>query len=356
MSEEHSSAEKTEQPTPRRLEEARQRGQVAKSTEIVITVSAAAIFATVLFGFPYVELWLENLFATIFLHISKETDMTPSCVQLATKILCVTVGFVAAISFVAVTIGNVSQFGFSLSFFPLNPDISKLSPMQGLKRILSTRTFFDFVKSVIKILVLGTATIFGGWTFIGQLVLLPFIGFSGLTQAIFQILIFFCSVIWVVWVLLSIADCLVQKHLHTKKLMMTVHEIRREHKEAEGDPEIRNTRKSIHREMLTEDTATATKYSTVLITNPLHYAVAIYYARKETPLPIVRAKGVGPIAALMRKIAREAGIPIIENVLIARALYDNAKISDAIPYDLLAPVAEILRWVSMLPKRQPQEE
>lgn len=354
MSEEHSSAEKTEQPTPRRLEDARKRGQVAKSTEMVITVSATVILATVFFSFPYIKFWLEDLFATIFLFFPKEKDVIAACLQLAAKILCIVVGVVATASFISVVIGNISQFGFALSFFPLNPEISKLNPVQGLKRIFSTRTLFEFMKSVTKILVLGTATIFGGWVFIGQLVLLPFVGFTGLIQAIFQMLVFFCTVIWVVWVLLSVADCLVQKHLYTKQLMMTVHEIRRENKETEGDPGIKHTRKDIHREILTEDTATATKHSTILITNPLRYAVAIYYARKETPLPILRAKGVGPIASLMRKIAREEGIPIIENVLIARSLYEKVKVSDVIPYDFLAPVAEILRWVSMLPNRKTQ--
>ena len=104
--------------------------------------------------------------------------------------------------------------------------------------------------------------------------------------------------------------------------------------------------------MLLEDTISATRRSTVVITNPIHYAVAIYYARSETPLPILRAKGMGVMAYLMDKVAREEGIPVIKNVSIARALYRRAKVSDVIPYDFLIPIAEILRWISMLANRK----
>ncbi|ALJ56893.1 Yop proteins translocation protein U [Candidatus Xiphinematobacter sp. Idaho Grape] len=351
MSEERGSAERTEKPTPRRLGEARKRGQVAKSVEVVITVSAAIILATVFFSFPHVKLWLEDLFATIFLSLPKKKEAISPCLQQAAKIVCFEVGLVAAASCISVIVGNVAQFGFLLSFFPLNPELTRLNPVQGLKRIFSIKTLFEFTKSVLKILVLGSVITWIGWFFVGQLVLLPFAGFAGITQAISKMLIFFCAVIWTVWALLSIIDFLVQKYLHTKQLMMTVQEVRRESKETEGDPRIKHVRRGIHQEILLEDTATATRRSTVVITNPVHYAVAIYYARRETPLPILRAKGAGFIALLMTRIASEEGIPVIENVPIARVLYKKTKVSDVIPYDLLAPVAEILRWVSMLPTK-----
>ncbi|QQY09217.1 MAG: EscU/YscU/HrcU family type III secretion system export apparatus switch protein [Candidatus Xiphinematobacter sp.] len=351
MSEERSPAERTEKPTPKRLSEARKRGQVAKSVEVVITVSAAVVLATVLFSFPYIKLWLEDLFATVFLALPTGREATSPCLQRAARIVCFEVGLVAAASCISVVAGNVAQFGFLFSFFPINPEITKLSPMQGLKRIFSTRTLFEFTKSVLKILVLGSVITLVGRFFIRQLVLLPFAGFVGVTQAISQMLIFFCAVVWTVWVLLSIIDFLVQKHLHAKQLMMTVQEVRRESKETEGDPGIKHARREIYQEMLLEETAVATRHSTVVIANPVHYAVAIYYARGETPLPILRAKGAGFMALLMTKIAREEGIPVIEHVPIARVLYKKTKVSDVIPYDLLAPVAEILRWVSMLPTK-----
>jgi len=353
MSEERSPAERTEKPTPGRLAEARKRGQVAKSVEVVITISTAIVLATVFFSFPYFKLWLEDLFATIFLSLPTGREAISPCSQRAAQIVCFGVGLVAAASCASVVVGNVAQFGFLLSFFPLNPELTKLNPAQGLKRIFSIKTLFEFIKSILKILVLGSVIAWVGRFFIGQLVLLPFAGFSGITRAASQILIFFCVVIWIVWLLLSIIDFLVQKHLHTKQLMMTVQEVRQESKETEGDPGIKHARRGVYQEILLEETATATRRSTVVIANPVHYAVAIYYARKETPLPILLAKGAGFMALLMTKIAREEGIPVIENAPIARVLYTKTKVSDVIPYDLLAPVAEILRWVSMLQTQNP---
>jgi type III secretion protein U len=121
--------------------------------------------------------------------------------------------------------------------------------------------------------------------------------------------------------------------------------------ESEGDPMIKGNRRRLQREMIFEDNSTATKKSTVLVTNPTHYAAAIFYERGKITLPILRAKGTGFIALRMISIAREENIPIVENVPLARALYNELEIGDIIPKELLGPVTEILRWVRTLPPR-----
>lgn len=354
MSEQQSSAEKTEQPTPKRLQDARKKGQVARSTEVVMTISGVAILATLCFSLPYLKIWLEDLFKAIFRMIPEEKDPTLLCLHLAINVLCFAVVPIALASIISVILGNVAQFGFLLSFNPLKPEITKVNPIEGLKRIFSMKTLFEFVKSVIKILVLGVVVAWAIWLFIGQLVLLPFEGLSGLIQSVSHIFIFFCIVVLFIWILLSIVDFLMQKHLHTKQLMMTKYETKRENKETEGNPEIKQTRKGIHREIIFDDTVTATQKSTVVITNPTHYAVALYYSKYETPLPILQTKGTGQKALQIIAIAREEMIPIIEHVSLARALYNKMQIRDVVPYDLLEPVAEILRWISMLPSTKPE--
>ncbi|PWU09160.1 MAG: EscU/YscU/HrcU family type III secretion system export apparatus switch protein [Verrucomicrobia bacterium] len=354
MSGQESSSEKTEQPTPKRIQDAREKGQVAKSTEVVMTISGAVILATVCFTSPYLKLWLEDLFRAIFQAMADDKrDPTIPCLQLAVKVVCFAAAPVALASVISVILANVAQFGFLLSFQPLKPEITKLNPVEGLKRIFSMKTLFEFAKSVVKILVLGVAVIWAIRLFIGQLVLLPFEALSGLMQCVSHIFIFFCAVILLIWILLSIVDFLMQKRMHTKQLMMTLDEVKRENKETEGNPEIKQTRKGIHREIIFEDSAANTKQSTVLVTNPTHYAAAIYYCKGETPLPVLKAKGMGTIAMEMISIAQREGIPIIENVALARALYQRMRIFEMIPYDLLEPVAEILRWISMLPSSKP---
>jgi len=354
MSGQDSSSEKTEQPTPKRLQDAREKGQVAKSTEVVMTISGAIILATVCFSFPYLKFWLEDLFRAIFQAISNDKqDPTLPCLQLAVKVVCFAAAPVAFASVISVILANVAQFGFLLSFEPLKPEIKKLNPIEGLKRIFSMKTLFEFAKSVVKILVLGIAVIWAIRLFIGQLVLLPFEPLSGLIHCVSHIFIFFCAVILLIWILLSIVDFLMQKHLHTKQLKMSIDEVKRENKETEGNPEIKQTRKGIHREIIFDDSASGTKQSSVVITNPTHYAAAIYYRKGETPLPVLRAKGAGATALEMISIAQREGIPIIENVALARALYNRMQIFEMVPFDLLEPIAEILRWISMLPSSKP---
>lgn len=353
--EQNSSSEKTEQPTPKRLQDAREKGQVAKSTEVVMTISGAIILATVCLALPSLKSWLEDLFRAIFQAITDDTrDPALPCLHLAVKVLCIAVAPVTLASIFSVILANVGQFGFLLSFNPLKPEVSKINPVEGLKRIFSMKTLFEFVKSLVKILVLGAAVFWSIRIFIGQLVLLAFEGLAGLMQCVSHIFIFFCSVILLIWILLSVVDFLMQKRLHTKQLMMTRDEIKREHKETEGNPEIKQTRKGIHREIIFDDSAAGTKQSSVLITNPTHYAAAIYYRKDETPLPILLAKGMGRKALEMITIAQQEGIPIIENVALARALYTRMRVRDMVPYDLLEPLAEILRWVAMLPSLKPQ--
>ncbi len=353
MSDEGSS-EKTEQPTPKRLQDAREKGQVAKSTEVVMTISGAIVLATICISFSYQKLWLEGLCRAIFQAISEDKDPTMPCLQLALKVLCFSVAPVICASIFSVILANVSQFGFLLTLNPLKPEISKINPLEGLKRIFSMKTLFEFVKSLVKICVLGIAVIWAIRLFIGQLVLLPFEGLSGLIQCVSHIFIFFCAVILLIWALLSIADFLMQKHLHTKQLMMTHDAIKRENKEMEGNPEIKQSRKGIHREIIFEDAPAGTRDASVLITNPTHYAAAIYYCKDVVPLPVLLAKGAGRSALDMIAVAQREGIPIIENVALARALYTRMRVREIVPFDLLEPLAEILRWIAMLPSLKSQ--
>ena len=130
--------------------------------------------------------------------------------------------------------------------------------------------------------------------------------------------------------------------------MMTKDEVKREYKEMEGDPMIKGKRKQLHQEMVMSDSVEKTKKSTVLVTNPTHRAIAIYYEKDKTKLPMIVAKGEGYLAERMIKAAQEAGIPIMRNVPLAHDLFDHGNIEQYIPVELIEPVAEVLRWVQQL--------
>ena len=130
--------------------------------------------------------------------------------------------------------------------------------------------------------------------------------------------------------------------------MMSKDEVKREYKESEGDPHIKGKRKQLQKELLNDSGVSQVKRAKVLVTNPTHFAVALDYEQDRTPLPVILAKGEGPRALRMMEAAREAGVPIMRNVPLARALYHNGEENEYIPKDLIGPVAEVLRWVQSL--------
>jgi type III secretion protein U len=209
--------------------------------------------------------------------------------------------------------------------------------------------------SIIKLTVFGVLLYDIVKKSMGTLVTLPFASLFNGMAVVQPMLKSFITTFMLCYIAIAILDYLIQRQMLTKELMMTKDEVKREMHESEGDPMIKGSRRRIQREMIFEDNSTATKKSTVLVTNPTHYAVAIYYERGKTSLPILRAKGAGFIALRMISVAREENVPIVENVPLARALYNQLEIDDIIPNELLEPVTEILRWVRTLPSRGTQK-
>ena len=153
------------------------------------------------------------------------------------------------------------------------------------------------------------------------------------------------------FIVIAVADYAFQKRQYLKKLMMTKEEVKREYKESEGDPMIKSKRRQLHRELMTNNMLQNVRRASVVVTNPTRIAVALIYDGEETPLPLIAAKGENLLARRIIEIAREEGIPVMENVPLARALHQNGEIDRYIPSDLIEPVAEVLRWVQSLQAR-----
>lgn len=338
-----SSGEKTEEPTQKKIRDAREKGQVSKSNDVV--------GASILFGlFIYFSMsWGNNLtrlstnLVTPARYYSGDfqdgmLNVIKACI---TNIVIISGPFVI-IAMIGAFISNIMQVGFLFAPDAIKADLNRLNPIEGAKKIFSVKNLVEFLKNCAKILVIGYVVFNLIKDYIDPLIKIPQFGIYGVLELIQEIFFKFAYTILTVYVIIAFIDYLFQKKQYIKQLRMTKDEVKREYKEMEGDPEIKGKRKQLHQEMVMEDSVQSTKKSSVLVTNPTHYAVALYYDNDSSKLPIVMAKGKDFVAMRMIKAAQEADIPIMRNVPLARSLYAEAMLRQYIPKDLLKPVAEVL--------------
>jgi type III secretion protein U len=234
----------------------------------------------------------------------------------------------------------------------MKPDINKLNPIEGVKKMFALKNLMEFVKSLLKVSVLSILLYWIIKQSIAPLVQIPLTDIQSVPDVFKEMFLGFLLPFMAVYVVIASADYFLQRFLFMRDMKMTKDEVKREYKQQEGSPEIKGQRKSLHREMINEDTVGKTKSATVLITNPTHFAVGLYYEAGKTKLPLVTVKGVDALAFRMVEVAEDNQVPVVQNARIAQHLYHNVKLNDFIPNEMLAPVAEILKWVQTLPKRR----
>jgi flagellar biosynthesis protein FlhB len=342
--------DKTEQPTGKKLDDARQKGNVAQSREIPSVLILTGGMGVLFFGGAWMFESMVQLMRAIYLRagtmpIVPET-MSNLLWELSTRTMILVVPLMLVVMLAGVT-GNVMQFGFLLTGEKLTPDLAKLNPISGLKKLFSLRSFVEMIKSVLKLLVIGGvayAVIRRYLDDITGLMQLPvggivaFIGHSA-----FQVCLYTCMVLF----LLSILDFAYTKWQHIQDLKMTKQEVKDEYKQREGDPAVKARIRSVQREMARRRMMEAVPEATVVITNPTHLAIAIRY-EEGMHAPTVVAKGAGFVAQKIREIAVENDIPLVENKPLARTIFKTTEIGDFIPADLYRAVAEVLAYVYRL--------
>ncbi|MDR1436065.1 MAG: type III secretion system export apparatus subunit SctU [Puniceicoccales bacterium] len=344
-----SSEEKTEMPTPKRLRDARKKGQVAYSRDFTSTVLLVGVFAYI--GLNWTNL-IVRLKEFITFPIRFFGDRFPQAANAVIdgcmgELIGLVLPLIGIVAFFAVA-GGFLQVGAMFSIEPIKPDIKKLNPIEKFKQIFSKKNFIEFLKSFLKVTFLGILIYKLIKSELGTLILLPYAGVEGLMAAIGPIMKRFAYLVIFAYAVVAAADVFLQRRDFTKKMMMSKSEIKREYKEMEGSPEIKGRRRQLHQELINEAPAQRTQRANALITNPTHLAIAILYDDIVTPLPVVLAKGEGRLAEEMMTIARNGGIPIMRNVPLAHALMNSAAVLEYIPSDLIEPVAEVLRWVADL--------
>ncbi|MDK1492988.1 type III secretion system export apparatus subunit SctU [Sinorhizobium sp. 7-81] len=340
---------KTEKPSPKRLRDLRKKGQVPHSKEVVtaaVTIGFFALFFGSLSGI------VDRLKAMILKPIPfLEGDFLIVSRQLLEVYVSEVESVVAPFLGVVLVIGVGAYFlqnGVVFSPEAAAPSLKKLSPSQNIKRIFSLQNLADVGKSIVKLLMLGLVLVSVLNEGIDALVWTPSCGRSCLSAVTSNLLLKIAIYVGLSYISVAIVDFAFQRWQFTKKNMMSKDEVKQEFKESEGNPLTKGRRKRFHTQLLAKNMIDPSRRATVLVTNPTHIAVAIYYDRQHTPLPIIEAIGTDHLAQRMIDAAVAAGVPVLRNIRLARALLEDGLVDEYIPSHLIEPLAEVLRALGTL--------
>jgi len=350
---EETSGERTEEATPRQLEKAREKGQVAKSQELnsFFVLGAGTVMLLVLTPW-FLETLGDNagyLFSQA--HVLRPDNLFGLQVLLEgnlENLLAAMAPFLAVVLVAAVG-ANVVQVGLKVSPAAMNFNAGKLNPITGMKRFFQKRTFFELVKTLLKVLLISLLAGAVIRALLGDMTASATLPLPGIIEVARSSFVRLMAVLLFLVLVLAVADWSYQKWQHAQDLKMSKQDVKQEHKEFEGDPQIRARIRSIQMEMARKRMLADVPRADVVVTNPTHFAVALKY-ESGTAAPVVLAKGADEVAQKIKAIARGARVPVIENKPVARALYRQVEVGRAIPETLYQAVAEILAYVYRLKK------
>lgn len=359
MAESESGQEKTEEPTAKRLEKAKEDGQTARSKELnTSTVLLTGTLGLILFGKDAGAKMMEVMQMNFAFN---RTDIFDPQSMFSSLSVSVTHGFsgfifVFVMVFIGALLAPAALGGFLFSTKALAPKFSRINPGAGIKRMFSMQSFVEFLKSVAKVLVLGTS----------GMLLLNFLTphFLSMTHQSPDESIFH-SVTLLAWtsfalaattILIVVIDVPYQLYDHKKKLKMTLQEVKDEMKDSEGKPEVKGRIRQLQQEMANRRMMEAVPDADVVITNPTHFSVAMKYDPAQPGAPVVVAKGVDFMALKIREIAKAHEVVILEAPALARAIYYTTEVEEEIPDGLYVSVAQVLAYVFQLKTYKPGKE
>jgi len=351
-------SQKTEEPTQRRLEQAREKGQVARSQEINHWFMILALTLLIaLFGGTVMRGIMQSLIGFIEHPHAISLDAMQLREVLSTTAfdLLTVISLPLAVTFIAALAAGLVQNGFIVSTESLRPKLEKVSPLRGLKRLFSVRSLVDFIKGVVKITIVAAVVAVLLWP---SFAAVPNVAALSAEQvlALLQTLATRTLIgVLSVMTVIAVLDFLFQKQQHMKQLRMSKQELKEEFKQSEGDPMIKARLRQIRTERARRRMMSSVPEADVVITNPTHYAIALKYDPQTMEAPRVVAKGMDSLALRMREIAEENGIPVVENPPLTRALYEVVDIDQEIPPEHYKAVAEVIGYVMRLKGQLPPE-
>jgi len=341
-------SEKTEKATPRKKQDARKKGQVAKSTDLInAVVLLAAFFILLAYGKQSAahlyQLVRQSLSDRLLWNITEESipllfvGLLQDSVMIAVPIILIT--WLAALT------SSLAQVGFMVTTEPMKFDLKKIDPIEGAKKIFSAKSVAELIKALLKVSTVGTVAGLLLWNEKGLILKLPEMEPLRIVSFLGSFTVKMGLTISAVYLVIGVADLVFQKFDHAKKLRMTKQEVKEEHKKTEGDPLIKSKIKERQRQIARARMMQDVPKAQVVVTNPTHFAVAIAYEPCEMKVPMVVAKGADYMALKIKELAKEHQVVIMENKPLARTLYASVEIGQEIPEELFKAVAEVLAYV-----------
>jgi type III secretion protein U len=358
MADKNDGADKSELPTPKKLRDARNKGDVAKSKDLsagLLTLAWLILFAL---ASGYVASELARLASdTLAAATDMPFDKAMSAIGWATLITLAKISGVTLVPVAAIaTFAEFLQVGPIFTTEKLKFGLDKLNPMEGLKRMFGMDGLVELLKTLIKVgfvCAIAYVVMRAAISEAGQLIRLaswspvadtgPAAAFMTLDLTYRLTLQLFAMIVGV-FLFVAVADWLYSRHSFIKKMKMSMRDIKQEYKDDEGDPQVKSMRRDMHQEWANQNTLGATRGSAALLVNPTHIAIALDYDLKKTPVPVIAAKGAGELAAAMRAEAEAAGVPIIRNIATARTLWARGEIGEIVPQDMFDAIAAIILW------------
>jgi len=363
LADKNQGGDKTEKPTPKRLADARKKGDVAKSRDVTATATLFVWLLVLLFGAGFAGTRLSGLFDQGFVLVASHTPFSSAAATMGRAAFSLFLLLTALALIPAAVTGALSEFlqaGGVFALEKVKPTLDKMNPAEGIKRMFSLDNLAELVKTLAKAVLI----VFVTWLVMrGSLadiidktgpLLQPAAETDGRPAATAVLVLtgqlLRSTLLWTfaIFLMVAVLDMAWQRHSYLKKMRMSLRDIRDEHKENEGDPLVKSNRRQLHEEWANQNAVGAARKANVMVVNPTHIAIAIDYDPETCPVPVMTAKGEGPLAQAMREAAEEEGVPIVRYVEVARGLFEHGTVDEIIPRDMFDAIAQIILWAKQV--------
>lgn len=355
---EESGQEKTEDPTPKRIREAREKGDVPRSKELATTlVLMTAVASVFVFGAQLADKLLGIVESNFILDRQSifDTNKMLAHFEASSWDALLGVAGIFSVILVAALIGPIALGGWNFSSKSLAPKGSRISPLAGIKRMFSLKALVELFKAIAKFSLVGGFAILILWNLRSEILALgTFEARPAIKEAI-DIVVWVFMALSAVLILIAVVDVPYQLYEYTEKMKMTLQEVKDELKNTEGKPEVKGRIRQLQREIAQRQMMKSVPEADVVITNPTHYAVALKYDGEGRGAPILVAKGVDFLAFKIREVAEEHDVPILSAPPLARAIYNFTELEEEIPSGLYMAVAQVLAYVFQLKRYKKQQ-
>ena len=347
--------EKTEKATPKKRQDARKKGQVLKSQDVTAAVLLLLTFFFLLFCAPFMYdgvkgFLLQALNRNLLIETLNEDTVMDMYVE-SLKEMAIIVLPIMVVAMIAGIGANFFQFGLLFTTETLKIDLKKMDPIKGIKKIISVRAIVNLIKSLLKVTLIGTVTTVVILIYLEEVLSLSLHSPAQILATVAYLSAIMGIAASIMLVAIALFDYLYERFEYEKQLKMSKQDLKDEYKNSEGDPLIKSKIKQRQREMAMRRMMSEIPSADVVITNPTHYAIALKYDENEMDAPRVVAKGTDFVAQKIKMIAKENNVTMVENRPLARAMYDQVEIGQAVPEEFFKAVAEVLAYVYRIKRK-----